>query len=100
MGMSEPEREHREFLETIRFLTATLESGEFGDRVIAEHLLRALEAAAEVLVEHVVDDMGRCTACRRRRDSVWPQRRTPCVVHDTFAYFFKGRRRFAGERRV
>lgn len=96
MGRSMPEREHREFLAVARSLTATLESGEFGDRVVAEHLLRVLGAAAQILTEHPVDDMGRCCACRRFHRFLWrPQnRRTPCAVHDTFMYFFKGRRRF------
>jgi len=96
MGRSVPEREHCEFLAVTRDLTTTVEDGVFGDRVVTEHMLRVLGAAAQILAEHDVDDMGRCVACRRLHRFPWrsPNRRTPCIVHDTFMYFFKGRRRF------
>lgn len=94
MDRSVPEREHREFLEVTRSLTTIVENGEFGDRVVAEHILRILGAATQILAEHAVDDMGRCCACRRFHRFPWlPQNRTPCAVHDTFTYFFTGRRR-------
>jgi hypothetical protein len=92
---STPESEHREFIAVTRALTTTVENGEFGDRVVAEHMLRVLGAATQILTEHSVDGMGRCCACRRfHRFRLRPQNRTPCAVHDTFMYFFKGRRRF------
>jgi hypothetical protein len=94
MSRSEPEREHGEFVKVTRSLTTTVENGSFGDRVLAEHVLRVLGAASQILAQHPVDDRGRCVACRHRRISVWPPRRVPCLVHDTFAYFFKGRSRF------
>jgi hypothetical protein len=97
MSMSEsvPESEHREFVAVTRSLVKTLETGIFGDRVVAEHLLRVLGAASRILAEHPVDDLARCSACRyRTRSSWWPHRRVPCTVHDTFTYFLTGRSRF------
>ncbi|MFD1531671.1 hypothetical protein [Pseudonocardia aurantiaca] len=98
MSRSEPEREHREFVAVTRSLTTTVENGSFGDRVLAEHMLRVLGAASQILDQHPVDDRGRCVACRHQRNSVWPRRRVPCVVHDTFAYYLKGRCRFLNLR--
>ncbi|MGH3564859.1 MAG: hypothetical protein ACRDRH_02245 [Pseudonocardia sp.] len=92
MGRSAPEREHMEFVAMARSLAHTLENGEFGDRVVAEHLLRLVGAASKVLAEHPVDELARCRACSQF--SWWPRRRAPCRVHDTFAYFFTGRRRW------
>ncbi|ANY07981.1 hypothetical protein [Pseudonocardia sp. HH130630-07] len=88
---SAPEREHLRFVAMTRSLTATVEKGEFGDRVLAEHLLRVLGAAATVLAEHPVDDRACCRTCRRR--SWWPRARVPCRVHDTFAHHVTGRSR-------
>lgn len=98
MSRSAPEVEHREFIALTRSLTKTVENGMFGDRVVAEHMLRALGAASQILAEHTVDEMGCCVACRHRHSFPWPRRRAPCVVHDTFTYFFKGRRRFTDLR--
>jgi hypothetical protein len=95
MSRSAPEVEHREFVAVTRSLAKRVEQGVFGDRVVAEHMLRVLGAASEILAEHPVDEMGRCVACRYRHSFGWPRRRVPCVVHDTFTYFFKGRRRFS-----
>lgn len=99
MSRSVPESEHREFVALTRSLTKTLEKGMFGDRVVAEHMLRVLGAASQILDEHPVDDMGRCLACRHRHGfSLWPRRRARCAVHDTFTYFLKGRSRFLDMR--
>jgi hypothetical protein len=99
MSRSAPESEHREFVAVTRSLAKTVETGIFGDRVVAEHMLRVLGAASKILDEHPVDDMGRCIACRYRHSfSLWPRRRVPRVVHDTFTYFFKGRARFLNMR--
>lgn len=88
-----PESEHREYVAVTRSLAKTVEKGIFGDRVVAEHMLRVLGAASQLLAEHPVDDMGRCASCRRHHGFPWPRRRIPCTVHDTFTYFFKGRSR-------
>jgi hypothetical protein len=97
MSRSVPESEHRQFIAMMHSLAQTVETGIFGDRVVAEHMLRVLGAASKILDEHPVDDMGRCIACRHNF-SLWPRRRVPCVVHDTFTYFFKGRARFLNMR--
>jgi hypothetical protein len=90
-----PESEHREFMAVTRCLAKTVEKGILGDRVADEHLLRVLGAVSRILADHPVDDMGRCTACRYRHGiPLWPSRRVPCAVHDTFTYFLKGRSRF------
>lgn len=91
MSRSAPEREHLEFVAVTRSLISTVENGEFGDRVLAEHMLRLLGATSKVLTEHPVDDRARCRACGQF--SWWLRRRVPCRVHDTFAYFFTGRSR-------
>lgn len=96
MITSEPEREHQEFASMVHSLTRQLERGEFGDRVLTEHLMRVLGAASYILAVHPVDGLGRCRACRS--PSPWLRRRAVCVVHDSYGYFLKGRARFLDVR--
>ena len=71
----------------------TLEEGDLGDRVFAEHMLRVLGAVSQILTQHPVDDMGRCVACRRHGNALFRRHRAPCVVHDAFRLYIKGRSR-------
>jgi hypothetical protein len=96
MSRSEPEREHREFMALTHTLTKELTRGDFGDRVLAEHMLRILGATSHILAQHPVDELGQCRACRH--SSVWPRRRVPCTIHDIFRHFLKGRARFLDMR--
>jgi hypothetical protein len=66
---------------------------EITDRVLAEHTLRVLEAASQILKQHPVDALGRCTACRQHGHPWFARRRTQCAVHDAFRLYLKGRRR-------
>ena len=52
MSGSAPEREHREFIAVTHSLANTVEKGLFGDRVVAEHMLRVLGAVLQILADH------------------------------------------------
>jgi hypothetical protein len=72
-------------------LAAVLQTGTFGDRVVAEELLRLVGATEQVLALHEVDQMGRCRACGRH----WARRSASCLVHDAFCHHLTGRRRLS-----
>jgi hypothetical protein len=94
MSESAPESEHREFLAHVEFLANRMLAGhEVSDRVLAEHTLRILEAVSQILAQHPVDALGRCTACRHHGHAWFPERRASCAVHDAFCLYLKGRRR-------
>jgi hypothetical protein len=94
MSGSPPEAEHREFVAHVEFLANQMLTGhEVSDRVLAEHTLRVLEAASQILAQHPVDALGRCTACRFNGSRLFPRRRGHCAVHDVFCLYLKGRRR-------
>lgn len=94
MSRSAPESEHHEFVTAVNILSTRILRGRYvHDRVFAEHMLRVLEATSEVLADHRVDSMGRCTACRQRTNALLSRRRTPCAIHDAFSYYLKGHRR-------